>query len=89
MATAEFPTAKSGWRGTEDSPKVLGTNRGPIVFTPFPLALLIRLFFAWGSEALSVSTDSTVFRSNGAWKGFGIIVEASRRGFPFSVTLSW
>ena len=79
MATAEFPTAKSGWRGTEDSPKVLGTNRGP----------LIRLFFAWGSEALSVSTDSTVFRSNGAWKGFVIIVEASRRGFPLSVTSSW
>ena len=89
MATAEIPTARSGWRGTEDSPRDLGTNRGPIVLTPFPLSLLIRLFFAWGSETLSVSTDSAVFRSNGARKGFLIIVEASRRGFQFSITSSW
>ena len=86
MATAEFPTAKSGWRGTVEIPRVFGTNRGPIVVTPFPLSLLIRLFFAWDSEAMSGSTDSAAFRSNGARKGFLIIIELSGRGFQFSVT---
>ena len=65
-------TAENGLRGTEDTPGVLKTNRGPIV----SLSLVIRLFFARGSETLSMSTDSSVFLSSGVRKGFLIIVEA-------------
>ena len=89
MAAAAFVTARRGLREAEDMPGVLKTNRGPIVSTPSTLSLLIRLFFAEGSETLSIPTEFSLFLSSGDRNGFVIIIEASSHGVQFCVTSMW